>query len=227
MDYLVLTGESCFTPSEAKKLKDRINLAASTKVTNILGSWIYYAHIKGDKKAVQPKLQQLLPLPGDSGSPPLTHIGYTRTLYIIPRNISPWSSKATKVCEVCGLKDQVHRVERARSVTVEFEQPFSGDEIPFKDLFFDRMTEVISPNQPDLDSMFVEREALPLEVVDIFSGDQSPIDMLKAYNLAHGLALDQSEMEYLVQEFTQLGRPPKDVELFMFAQVNSEHCRHK
>lgn len=227
MDYLVITGESCFTPSEAKKLIDRINQTASTKVTNILGSWIYYAHIKGDKKAVQPKLQQLLPLPGDSGSPPLTHIGYARTFYIIPRNISPWSSKATKVCEVCGLKDQVHRVERARSVTVEFEQPFAGDEIPFKDLVYDRMTEVISPDQPNLESMFVEREPLPLEVVDIFSGSQSPIDMLKAYNLEHGLALDQSEMEYLVQEFTQLGRPPNDVELFMFAQVNSEHCRHK
>ncbi|KAI1377426.1 phosphoribosylformylglycinamidin [Hypoxylon crocopeplum] len=227
MEYIVLTGESCFTPSEANKLKDRVNQTASTKISNILGSWIYYAHIKGDKKAVQPKLEQLLPLPSNDGPPPLTHIGYTRTFYIIPRNISPWSSKATKVCEVCGLKDQVHRVERARSVTVEFEHPFSSDEIPFRDLLFDRMTEIISPNQPDLDSMFIEQEPLPLEVVDIFSGDQSPLDMLKAYNLEHGLALDQSEMEYLVQEFTQLGRPPNDVELFMFAQVNSEHCRHK
>ncbi|KAI0840262.1 phosphoribosylformylglycinamidin [Hypoxylon sp. FL0890] len=227
MDYIVLTGESCFTPSEAEKLKDRINQTASTKVTNILGSWIYYAHIKGDKKVIQPKLLQLLPLPSNDSPPPLTHIGYTRTYYIVPRNISPWSSKATKVCEVCGLKDQVHRVERARSVTLEFEEPFSSDEIPFKDSLYDRMTEIISPNQPDLDSMFVEREPLPLEVVDIFSGDQSPLDMLKAYNLKHGLALDESEMEYLVREFTQLGRPPNDIELFMFAQVNSEHCRHK
>ncbi|OTB05855.1 hypothetical protein M426DRAFT_319541 [Hypoxylon sp. CI-4A] len=227
MEYIVLTGESCFTSSEAKKLTDRINQVASTKVTNVLGSWIYYAHIKGDKKVVQPKLQQLLPLSSSNGPPPLTHIGYTRNYYITPRNISPWSSKATKVCEVCGLKDQVHRVERARSITLEFEQPFTSDEIPFKDLLFDRMTEIISTNQPDLDPMFIEREPLPLEVVDIFSGEQSPLDLLKAYNLKNGLALDQSEMEYLVQEFTQLGRPPNDVELFMFAQVNSEHCRHK
>ncbi|KAI1391215.1 phosphoribosylformylglycinamidin [Hypoxylon trugodes] len=227
MEYITLTGESCFTPSEANKLKDRVNQTTSTKVANILGSWIYYAHIKGDKKAVEPKLQQLLPLPSSNQPPPLTHIGYTRTFYVIPRNISPWSSKATKVCEVCGLKTQVHRVERARSVTIEFEQPFNDGEISFKDLLFDRMTEIISPNPPDLDSMFVEREPLPLEVVNIFSGEQSPIDMLKAYNLEHGLALDESEMEYLVQEFTQLGRPPNDIELFMFAQVNSEHCRHK
>ncbi|KAL7625397.1 phosphoribosylformylglycinamidine synthase [Parahypoxylon ruwenzoriense] len=227
MEYLVLTGESCFTPSEAKKLIDRINQTESTKVANILGSWIYYAHIKGDKGAVQPKLEQLLPLPVGAASPPLTHIGYTRTFYVAPRNISPWSSKATKVCEVCGLKDQVHRVERARSVTLVFEQPFSSDEVSFKDLLFDRMTETISPEEPNLDSMFVERDPLPLEVVDIFAADQSPLDLLKAYNLKHGLALDQSEMEYLVREFTQLGRPPNDIELFMFAQVNSEHCRHK
>ncbi|KAI8965717.1 phosphoribosylformylglycinamidin [Daldinia sp. FL1419] len=227
MEYVVLTGESCFTPSEANKLKHRINQTASTKVTNILGSWIYYAHIKGDKNAVAPKLQQLLPLPGADSPPPLTHIGYTRTYYISPRNISPWSSKATKVCEVCGLADQVHRVERARSVTLEFEQPLNDDEIPFKNLLFDRMTEIISTSEPDLSTMFIEREPLPLEVVDIFSGSQSPLDMLKAYNAKHGLALDQSEMEYLVQEFTQLGRPPNDIELFMFAQVNSEHCRHK
>ncbi|KAI1647221.1 phosphoribosylformylglycinamidin [Daldinia loculata] len=227
MEYIVLTGESCFTPSEANKLKDRINQTTPIKVTNILGSWIYYAHIKGDKNVVGPKLQQLLPLPSDASQQPLTHIGYTRTYYIAPRNISPWSSKATKVCEVCGLADQVHRVERARSVTLEFEQPFNSDEIPFKDSLFDRMTEIISTSEPDLDSMFIEREPLPLEVVDIFSGSQSPLDMLKAYNAEHGLALDQSEMEYLVREFTQLGRPPNDIELFMFAQVNSEHCRHK
>lgn len=89
------------------------------------------------------------------------------------------------------------------------------------------MTEIISPDQPDLDSMFIEREPLPLEVVNIFSADQTPIDLLKAYNTKHGLALDESEMEYLAQEFMQLGRPPNDIELFMFAQVNSEHCRHK
>ena len=55
---------------------------------------------------------------------------------------------------------------------------------------------------------------------------QNPLQLLKEYDAKHGLAMDQSEMEYLVDKFTQLGRPPHDIELFMFAQVNSEHCRH-
>ncbi|KAI5862774.1 phosphoribosylformylglycinamidin [Durotheca rogersii] len=227
MESLVLTGESCFTASEAKKLKDRINQTTSTKVANILGSWIYYAHIGGEKAAAYAKLQQLLPLPSATASPPLTHIGYTLTYYVVPRNISPWSSKATKVCEVCGLEELVRRVERGRSVTIVFEQPVSNEEIAFKDLLHDRMTEIISSEPPSPGSMFVEREPQPLEAVNILSANQDPLETLKAYNATRGLALDLSEMEYLVREFTRLGRPPNDIELFMFAQVNSEHCRHK
>ncbi|KAH9901992.1 phosphoribosylformylglycinamidin [Xylariomycetidae sp. FL2044] len=219
MEYLTFTGESSFTPSEAKKLKDRINQTSPVRISNLLGSWIYYAHLKTDRALVQPKLEELLPLPPRDLSPPLTHIGYTRTYYIVPRNISPWSSKATN--------NQLYRIERGRSVTLEFEEPFNSDEIPFKDALYDRMTEVITSSGPDLASIFAKRDPLPLEVVDIFSGSQSPLETLKAYNLENGLALDQSEMEYLVSEYTQLGRPPNDIELFMFAQVNSEHCRHK
>ncbi|KAI0471077.1 phosphoribosylformylglycinamidin [Xylariaceae sp. FL0804] len=227
MEFITFTGESSYTLSEARKLKERINDVGPARVTNVLGSWIYYAHLKGDRAGVQSKLEQLLPLPDQIVSPPLTHIGYTRTFYITPRNISPWSSKATSIAHVAGLQGQVYRIERARSVTVEFEEPFNGDDAPWRHLLFDRMTEIISQDEPDPSSMFVQGSPQPLGVVDIFSGGQDPLEVLKAYNLEQGLALDQSEMEYLVQEFTQLGRPPHDIELFMFAQVNSEHCRHK
>jgi phosphoribosylformylglycinamidine synthase len=89
------------------------------------------------------------------------------------------------------------------------------------------MTEAISSAEPDLTTMFVDGQRYPLEVVDIFQPGSSPIEILKAYNRKNGLALDESEMQYLVEVFKKQGRPPHDIELFMFAQVNSEHCRHK
>ncbi|EEY14013.1 phosphoribosylformylglycinamidine synthase [Verticillium alfalfae VaMs.102] len=90
------------------------------------------------------------------------------------------------------------------------------------------MTETIGLAQPDLNTMFVEGQRYPLEIVDIFAaGAQTPLERLRDHNKKFGLALDESEMEYLVEVFKRQGRPPHDVELFMFAQVNSEHCRHK
>ena len=146
--------------------------------------------------------------------------------YVTPRNISPWSSKATSISQVCGLRAQVHRIERGRAILVNFVEPFEGHDIPFKDILYDRMTETITTSQPDPREMFAEGQPFPLEVIDLSAGS-SPIEVLKAYNKQRGLALDQLEMEYLVQAYTQLGRAPYDIELFMFAQVNSEHCRHK
>jgi phosphoribosylformylglycinamidine synthase len=110
---------------------------------------------------------------------------------------------------------------------VDFVEPFEGEDkdLPFKDVLYDRMTENISSTEPDLDHMFAEGQPFPLEVIDLSAGDA--VDTLKAYNKNRGLALDQLEIEYLVQAYNTLGRSPYDIELFMFAQVNSEHCRHK
>lgn len=128
---------------------------------------------------------------------------------------------------MCGLKRHVKRIERGRAVLLHFAQTFDGEEIPFKDAIYDRMTETISTEKPNMAEMFAEGQPHPLEVVNIFADDSTPITVLSAYNRARGLALDQNEMQYLIQAYTQLGRPPYDIELFMFAQVNSEHCRHK
>jgi len=110
---------------------------------------------------------------------------------------------------------------------VNFAEPFEELDIPFKDILYDRMTETISTEEPDLKKMFAEGKPFPLEVINLSAEGSSPIDVLKAYNVKRGLALDQLEMEYLVQAYSKLGRQPYDIELFMFAQVNSEHCRHK
>lgn len=150
----------------------------------------------------------------------------TKVYYVTPRNISPWSSKATSIASVCGLKD-LERIERGRAILIKFAEPFEGSDAAFKHVLYDRMTENISNTEPDVKNMFAEGQRVPLEVVDIFAEGAKPIEILKDYNKKRGLALDEPEMEYLIQSYTQIGRPPYDIELFMFAQVNSEHCRHK
>lgn len=151
----------------------------------------------------------------------------TKVFYVTPRNISPWSSKATSIAHVCGLSKEIHRVERGRAIMLKFAEPFQGENIPFRDELYDRMTEIISLHEPDTVQMFAEGQRVPLEVVNIFAEGVTPIEVLTDYNKKRGLALDPLEMEYLIQSYKQIGRSPYDVELFMFAQVNSEHCRHK
>lgn len=223
MPHQTLVGGSCYTVSEAQKLLDRINKQSDVKVTSIQGNWLYYVDLKKDQAGLD-KVQQLLQI---NSAAPQTASATSNgvNVYISPRNISPWSSKATSIAHVCGLKEQVHRVERGRVVTIEFESP-AQNILPFRDVIHDRMTETITTEQPPLDAMFVEGERASLVVVDIFANGQAPLSVLAEYNTKMGLALSPEEMQYLVDVYTKLGRSPHDVELFMFAQVNSEYVLH-
>ncbi|PNS21211.1 Phosphoribosylformylglycinamidine synthase [Sphaceloma murrayae] len=150
--------------------------------------------------------------------------------YVSPRpgTISPWSSKATSIAHVCGLKDRIRRIERGMIVIATFENAISEGSIPNPDALYDRMTQTISRSPPDLDAMFAEGAPAEAEEIRLGEGGRDPREALQAANHRLGLALDRSEIEYLVDAYTnQLRRAPMDVELFMFAQVNSEHCRHK
>ena len=181
-------------------------------------------------KNAEEKLKQLLPGVINTQASSILERkpgSLSQIYYVTPRNVSPWSSKATSIAEVCGLDNQIHRIERGRAILVDLTEPLEGKGIPFKDVLYDRMTENISTSEPDLNQMFVEGQPFPLEVINLSAEGSTSIEILKAYNKKRGLALDQLEMEYLVQAYNQLGRSPYDIELFMFAQVNSEHCRHK
>ena len=154
----------------------------------------------------------------------------TRLFYVTPRegSISPWSSKATSIAHVCGLEKVVHRMERGILFAASFETLPNVDEISEQDVLHDRMTEHISLHSPDMDAMFSQKPPEPLQRVDLLSGGTDPKIALQKANVDLGLALDESEMDYLIDAYAnQLKRNPTDVELFMFAQVNSEHCRHK
>ncbi|KAH8891302.1 phosphoribosylformylglycinamidine synthase [Thozetella sp. PMI_491] len=226
MPRATFLGDSCYTVPEASKLLQRIQReAGELHVTAISGKYHYYADLKSPDCDLQ-ALRQLLQVPEGSGNPQ-EPAGNSVTVYIHPRNISPWSSQASLIAEVVGLRGHVRRIERGRVVTITFNDSFEGKDLPFKDIIYDRMTETMEHSAPDLDDMFAQRPRRALEVIDIFAPGSNPATVLAEYNAKKGLSLDPSEIEYLVNLFSALGRPPHDIELFSFAQVNSEHCRHK
>ena len=146
-------------------------------------------------------------------------------LLVTPRlgTVSPWSSKATDIARVCGLAD-VRRVERGTLYFLETSSPLGHDELEsLGALLHDRMTESLWMDtlEPDL---FGSATPRPLRVVAL--GSDGCAALARA-NAEWGLALSAEEIDYLVRAFGKLGRDPTDVELMMFAQANSEHCRHK
>src|ERR1700686_4205909 len=137
---------------------------------------------------------------------------------------SPWSSKATDIVHVCGL-DAVRRVERGTVYFIETTAKLGSEELErLAAHLHDRMTESAWIETLDPEGLFHDAAARPLRIVRL--GDDGHAAIAQA-NRDWGLALSGDEIEYLVNAFRQLKRDPTDVELMMFAQANSEHCRHK
>ncbi|KAI8922238.1 CobB/CobQ-like glutamine amidotransferase domain-containing protein [Powellomyces hirtus] len=158
---------------------------------------------------------------------------------VLPRHgtISPWSSKATDIARTCGLGPLVTRIERGTAYFYSTDSASSVvDSILFANCIHDRMTQTILCEIPKETLLFNTGSPAPLKSVDLLAAAATPGGnpraVLAEANKTWGLALADDEIEYLVQAFLhpQNGAPPRnptDVELMMFAQVNSEHCRHK
>lgn len=145
---------------------------------------------------------------------------------VVPRpgTISPWSSKATDIAHHCGLK-HVERIERGIAYTIQTDRPFRPEQQqPLQSLLHDRMTETVLRSFDDAERLFHHLTPQPLHVIDFHSRG---LQAIEEANTEMGLALSADEIEYLAHHFQQSGRNPTDVELMMFAQANSEHCRHK
>jgi phosphoribosylformylglycinamidine synthase len=142
-----------------------------------------------------------------------------------PGTISPWSSKATDIARACGL-DAVERIERGVAYFVRTRAGALGadDRAAVVARIHDRMTEAVFPALDDAARLFTHYPPRPIVSVDLLGGGR---DALAAANASMGLALSDDEIDYLAAQFARLGRNPTDVELMMFAQANSEHCRHK
>ena len=168
------------------------------------------------------------------GEPCKAHTGkkLEEAVFIVsPRlgTVSPWASKATDIARNCGLA--VKRIERITEYCVTLKSGLFGkaalnggqrDQIAA--LLHDRMTESVLADRAQAAGLLTELIAAPLQTINVLAGGQAALE--KA-NAEFGLALAGDEIDYLVNAFTQLQRNPTDVELMMFAQANSEHCRHK
>ncbi|WP_345863327.1 phosphoribosylformylglycinamidine synthase [Shewanella algae] len=146
-------------------------------------------------------------------------------LFVTPRpgTISPWSSKATDIAQNCGLK-QVKRLERGLAYYVESDALSSEQLKSLKTLLHDRMMEVVLDSFEAADVLFARTEPKPFVSVNILGERRRALEIA---NREMGLALADDEIDYLVTNFLRLERNPNDIELMMFAQANSEHCRHK
>ncbi|MBT9506644.1 phosphoribosylformylglycinamidine synthase [Rhodoferax sp.] len=143
--------------------------------------------------------------------------------------VSPWASKATDIAHNCGLN--VRRVERVIEYRISLKSGLLSKSTlsdvqlaRIGELLHDRMTESVMFDRTSACGLFTELHPAPMAHVDVLGGGKAA---LEAANTQFGLALAADEIDYLVQAFTQLKRNPTDVELMMFAQANSEHCRHK
>ena len=149
-----------------------------------------------------------------------------------PGTISPWSSKATDIARLCGLTT-IQRLERVIAYTVELDVPPVAfplsplDPAQLKTLrakLHDRMTESVFGDFDACAALFRHEQPRPMNSIPVLAAGRSALVTANQYL---GLALADDEIDYLVTAFTTLGRDPNDIELMMFAQANSEHCRHK
>lgn len=147
-----------------------------------------------------------------------------RLFLVVPRfgTISPWSSKASDIAHNCGL-DRIQRLERGIAFYVQGELS-EGDAQLIAAALHDRMTQLVLERFEDAANLFSHAQPKPLTAVDVLGGGRAALEQA---NVELGLALADDEIDYLVTSFTGLGRNPHDIELMMFAQANSEHCRHK
>jgi phosphoribosylformylglycinamidine synthase len=185
------------------------------------------AHGPAFSKAQAKVLDKVLGLDEGAGEP--GQADSLQRVLVVPRlgTISPWSTKATDIAQHCGLS-AVLRIERG---VVYYLKTSSGkalsknEEAMILPLLHDRMTEsVLYSIDGVAEKIFKHGKPQPLETVDVLKGGSAA---LAKANLEMGLALSEDEIEYLVENFRKLKRNPTDVELMMFAQANSEHCRHK
>ena len=218
MSILSLAGASAFTLARLAKRLAKIQ-TANPQVSALAAEFVHFVELTSPlPEAEQGVLARVLRY---GPRAPRSELDGQRLL-VVPRigTISPWSSKATDVAHNCGL-ERVRRIERGIWYTIA--GPVH-DEPTLRAALHDRMTESVLASETDAERLFVHAQPRPLQAIDVLGGGRGAI---QAANLTLGLALAPDEIDYLVESFRTLGRNPTDVELMMFAQANSEHCRHK
>ena len=221
---LRLRGRSALSAFRLSKLS-RSATAAVSRLSGIHAEFWHFVHVaRALSNVEQARLDRLLTYgPADTGSAPRGDL-----MLVVPRlgTVSPWSSKATDIARHCGL-DAVERIERGVAYIVSTRDGKAlagGERAALAPLIHDRMTESVLPGFDDVTRLFDHFQPRPLTTIDVMGGGMAA---LQRADREMGLALSPDEIEYLVEQFRRIRRNPTDVELMMFAQANSEHCRHK
>jgi phosphoribosylformylglycinamidine synthase len=217
---LILRGTPALSAFRHGKLLEQLR----QKVPAVSGLYAEFAHFADVRGELSSEEQHVLARLLEYGPSVPVQEPSGRLFLVMPRfgTISPWSSKASDIAHNCGL-EKVLRLERGISFHVAGE--FSErDAQAIAELLHDRMTQVVLERLDQAAGLFSHAEPKPLTAVDVLGGGRAA---LATANVELGLALAEDEIDYLVTSFQGLGRNPHDIELMMFAQANSEHCRHK
>ena len=219
-----LRGRNALSAFRAAKLSQSVT-SAVPRVAAIQAEFWHFAQLA---RALSPgeaaRFERILTY--GPGASPVEAKG--ELFLVVPRlgTISPWSSKATEIARQCGL-DAVERIERGTAYWIESRgggKLTAGEREALAPLLHDRMTETVLGAFDDAARLFEHIRPAPLATVPLMKGG---LAALKRANAEMGLALSEDEIEYLAEQFGRMRRDPTDVELMMFAQANSEHCRHK
>lgn len=223
MNLLTLNGGSALSAFRLEKLHARLEVAGIA-LANLYAEFRHFVEVEGTLTDAETQvLKSLLTY----GTPSEGRVG-GETVLVTPRpgTISPWSSKATEIAHHAGLT-KVRRIERGVAYYVSkadgtlFSDP---ERTVMAQAIHDRMTEVVLYVAEQADLLFMHQDPQPLTAIDILGEGRGALE--KA-NRSMGLALSDDEIDYLMDAFQTAGRNPNDIELMMFAQANSEHCRHK
>lgn len=194
----------------------------SSNIEAVSGRFVHFVHASRElTKAEEERLASLLTY-GDAAEDVRADLAFM----VVPRlgTISPWASKATDIVTNCGIEG-VLRVERGTVYSLALKAPLTEEEAAqAAGVLHDRMTESVVARDFPAENLFVELEGRPMATVALVEEGRPALERA---NVEMGLALSPDEIDYLTDAFTKIGRNPTDVELMMFAQANSEHCRHK
>ena len=224
---LILRGAPALSAFGTQKVLLSLQTAlqlTGVAVTSVYAEFVHFADLTADlSDAEQQQLEQLLRYGPKEEAGELTG-----ELFVVtprPGTISPWSSKSTDIAQNTGL-DKVQRLERGIIYYVQTAEASvnTSDRAAISAVLHDRMVETVFADLQDAEQLFIKQQPSPQSTVDVLNGG---CEALAVANRSLGLALAEDEIEYLVDSFVELGRNPVDVELMMFAQANSEHCRHK
>ena len=218
---LILRGSSALSPFRLQKLLEDLK-SAGVPARAVSAQFVHLAEIEGELTPAEHRvLEQLLTYGPRRAAAAVT--GQLRIVTPRPGTISPWSSKATDIAHTCGLAT-VRRIERVIAYTLDLKTGSAVVPAGLDARLHDRMTQVVLGEFEACRVLFRHEQPRALASVPVLSRGRAA---LVEANRSLGLALAEDEIDYLVTSFQALGRDPHDVELMMFAQANSEHCRHK